>query len=189
MEQDTRIISTAEELKVVSDPFRLRIIGAYRESLEPLTVKGCADVLGEVPAKVHYHVKKLLAIDILELDHVEVVNGINAKYYKLQKQKIKLQLKETDDEGLATSLKHLNSLVISQLENFKIDFINMSRETFARKEKSPYETGWISSTHLYLSEAEFDELQAYIFNKVAKFDKRDDKKRRYVFMNGLSRKD
>ena len=81
MENDERIISTTEELEVLSDPFRLSIINAYREHGEPLTVKGCADILGEVPSKVHYHVKKLLKIDVLALDHIEVINGINAKYY------------------------------------------------------------------------------------------------------------
>lgn len=46
-----------------------------------MTVKEIADELGEVPAKVYYHVKKLEAIQVLYVEHTRLVNGIVAKYY------------------------------------------------------------------------------------------------------------
>lgn len=189
MDQDLRIISTTEELKIVSDPYRLQIIGVYRDYGKPLTVKGCADLLGEVPAKVHYHVKKLLSIDVLVLDHIEVINGINAKFYKLQKRGLKFQLEDTGDHPLEDDFKHIANLVISQLENFKIDFLNSSHKAMERKEKNPYEVGWLANYSLYLSEEEFDEIQTWIFKKIANYDKKGENKRKYLFISGLSPKD
>ncbi len=38
--------------------------------------------MGEVPAKVHYHVKKLESAGILKLQHTKEINGIVAKFYQ-----------------------------------------------------------------------------------------------------------
>ncbi len=55
-----RKISSDEEIKIFSDPYRMKIINAYIKAGKALTVKGVADLMGEVPAKVHYHVKKII---------------------------------------------------------------------------------------------------------------------------------
>ncbi len=188
MENDTRIISTAEELKVVSDPFRLRIIHAYSEHGQPLTVKGCADILGEVPAKVHYHVKKLLSIHVLELDHIEVVNGINAKFYKLPKARIQLQIEE-NEERLESNMKHITNVAISHLENFKLDFIKSTTEAVKDKGNNLYDVGWLSNTTLYLTNEEFDEVQKSIFDILDKYRQKDKDKNKYTMITGLSKKD
>jgi len=186
MKKDIRIISTNKELKIISDPFRLRIINVYRDQDIPLTVKQCADILGEVPAKVHYHVQKLLDIEILVLDHIEIINGINAKYYKLPKTKIQLQI-DDNDEKMGSSLNHVMNVAVSHLENFKIDFFNTTQKALNNKEDNQYEVGWLSSTHLYLSEEEFDELKSYIFEKLEKYNEKDDNKRKYTFITGISK--
>lgn len=188
MEEKTRIISTTEELKVFSDPFRLNIINVYREHEEPLTVKGCADVLGEFPAKVHYHVKKLLEIDVLVLDHIEVINGINAKYYKLVDSRFKIQLKEDTPDVIENNLKHVNNIMISQLEQFKMDFINMSQIALKKEAANQYDVGWFSLNKLYLSENEFEELEKLLLDFVTTHNKKDDSKREYSFLTGVSHK-
>ncbi len=188
MDKEIRVISTTEELKVISDPFRLQIINTYRRQDEPLTVKGCADMMHEVPAKVHYHVKKLLAVNVLVLDHIEIVNGINAKFYKLPNNSFKLAL-EDNDETMSTNLKYLTNVVISQLEGFKMDFIEVTQKAARDKEKNPHEIGWLSSSEIYLSEEEFDDVQTYIFNIIENKEKKDHKKKRYTFITGMSRKD
>jgi DNA-binding transcriptional ArsR family regulator len=189
MDQDMRIISTMEELKVISDPLRLQIIAVYREHGKPLTVKGCADILNEVPAKIHYHIKKLLSINILELDHVEVINGINAKFYRLIKKGLKLELEETNKDTMADSFKHISNVVISQLENFKIDFLNSANKAMDEKDKNLQDIGWLTNYTLYLTESEMDELKDLIFEKVSQFNKKDASKKKYIFISGLSRKD
>lgn len=186
---DVRYISTSEELEILSDPFRLSIINIFREHGKPLTVKGCADLMSEVPAKVHYHVKKLLKINILELDHIEVINGINAKYYLLPKVRFAVQIKNTDEETIKTNVKHLTNMSISQIESFKLDFLNMSQRALQRKEQSHYEVGWLSSNKIYLSEQEFDDLEKLLIDFIMKHDTKDDAKRKYAFLLGISRKE
>jgi len=71
-----------EEVKILFDPYRRRILKVYLDSEEPLTVKQVATILGEKPSKVHYHVMKLLRIGALELAKTEVIRQIIAKYYR-----------------------------------------------------------------------------------------------------------
>lgn len=81
--KDTIKLSTMEEIKTYSDPYRLRIITFLRNSKEEATVKEIADYLGEVPAKIHYHIKKLERAGIIELVRTKEIKGIIAKYYYL----------------------------------------------------------------------------------------------------------
>ncbi|QMS84702.1 winged helix-turn-helix domain-containing protein [Candidatus Xianfuyuplasma coldseepsis] len=186
---DVRIISTTEELEILSNPFRLSIINTFREHGEPLTVKGCADLMNEVPAKVHYHMKKLLKINVFELDHIEVINGINAKYYYLPKVRFSLQIKASDEETLKTNVKHLMNLSISQMESFKLDFIDMTQKATKLKEQNPYKVGWLSNNKIYLSEEEYDELQQLLIDFIMEHDKKDETKRKYSFLMGISYKE
>jgi len=188
MDKDVRIISTTEELKVISDPFRLRIINVYKEHEGPLTVKGCADILNEVPAKVHYHVQKLLSINVLVLDHVEIVNGINAKFYKLPNTTLQLQLDEADNQ-LESNLKHITNVAISQLENFKMDFLNSIQNASKNKIEDLYDVGWLSSTKVYLSEEEFSEVQKQLFEMLSKYKDKDENKKKYLLISGLSKQE
>ena len=188
MTDNIRYIGTEEELKILSDPFRLRIISTYVEHEKPLTVKGCADILNEIPSKVHYHIKKLLKIGILELDHIEVINGINAKYYFLPKTNFELRVDETTSAGLEKNLELLTNISISQIENFRMDFINSMQSAIKNKVESRYDVGYVSTSHLYLSEEEHDQLQKMIFDFIVGKQAYDSNKRKYSYILGLTKK-
>ena len=81
MPLNRRTVTTNEEFKILADPYRMSILNVFFQNKIPMTTKQVADELGEVPAKVHYHIQKLLKIELLVLDHIKVINGINAKYY------------------------------------------------------------------------------------------------------------
>lgn len=76
-------LTTLEQIKAYSDPYMLKIITYLRNNQESATVKEIADFFGEVPAKVHYHIKKLEKAGILELVKTKEIKGIIAKYYYL----------------------------------------------------------------------------------------------------------
>lgn len=61
---------------------------------KPSTVKQIADEMGDVPAKVHYHVKKLEMAGILRLNHTKEINGIIAKYYEPTAKTYKIENQE-----------------------------------------------------------------------------------------------
>jgi len=46
-----------EEVRIIFDPYRRRIIRVFLNSSVPMTVKQVADTIGEHPSKVHYHVR------------------------------------------------------------------------------------------------------------------------------------
>ena len=77
-----KVLRSLEEVKALSDPYRFKILNCFYEMKKPATVKQIADKLGEVPANIHYHVKKLEKFDIVRLHHTEEIRGIVAKYYK-----------------------------------------------------------------------------------------------------------
>ena len=60
-------LTTVERIRAFSDPYRLQIISTLRNFKRPATVKEISDEMGETPAKVHYHVKKLEKAGILVL--------------------------------------------------------------------------------------------------------------------------
>lgn len=120
--ENVRKIETDEEIKIFSDPYRMRIINAYIKAGKPMTVKGVADLMGEVPAKVHYHVKKLISIDILRLDHTEVINGITAKYYILTTDSFRVAYQNTSDQKAL--FDSTTNMMLSVVDEFKTDIVS-----------------------------------------------------------------
>lgn len=68
-------------IRVFSDPLHVRMLTALEDS-GPMTSAGLARIFNDEPARMHYHLKKMEQAGILELDHVEQVNGINARYLR-----------------------------------------------------------------------------------------------------------
>lgn len=188
MTEDMRIISTEEELKIFSDPYRLKIINVFQESDEPLTVKGCADIMGEVPAKVYYHVQKLLKINILVLDHVEVINGINAKYYKLTNKRFRVTFENTNQQDMFSQLNHVHGFLGQLLDDFKSDLINSTREAVENDIRVDSEIGLMSGSYIYLTEEEYQEVQDFLMKIGDDYGREKRGKKKYTFIGGIARK-
>lgn len=73
-------LETLEQLRAVADALRLRIMAQL--SHQPMTVTQLAAVLGEVPAKLHYHVHELEKVGLLKLVETREKGGILEKYYQ-----------------------------------------------------------------------------------------------------------
>ncbi len=187
MDKDFRVIKTEKELKVFNDPYRMKIIRTYQQSDDPLTVKGCADIMGEVPANVHYHVKKLLDIEILVLDHIEIINGINAKFYKLPKKSFTISLKGAEDEPTLSHLTHVHTIISNVIEDFKDNFMKSSAKAAENKSEELHETGLIASNHIKLTKEEFNEVSEYLTKLSKKYKNDKPGKKKYTFIGGLSR--
>jgi len=82
MDKKILVLKTDQDVKMVFDPFRKKIVIAYLDSDKSLTAKQVGELLDESPAKVNYHIKKLVNYGTLVLDKTENINGIIAKYYK-----------------------------------------------------------------------------------------------------------
>lgn len=187
MDENIRVISSEEELKIFSDPYRLKIINVFQANKEPLTVKGCADIMGEVPAKVYYHVKKLIKIDILELDHVEIINGINAKYYKLVKDRFSVKLENSDQQNMYRQLNHVQNLLVQVLDDFKEELISSTKNAVDNMVEKDSEVGMLSGSHIYLTEEEYKEVYELLIKISDSHTEKGPEKKEYSFIGGLSR--
>jgi hypothetical protein len=146
-----------------------------------MTVKAVADSLGEVPAKVHYHVMKLLSIDILELDHIEVINGINAKYYRLVTSEFKIDFASgSNTDNYEYHISQVESMVISIIDEYKAEIV--STATYRKKNTSSDTIfgGYISGDTLFLSKEEYVDLENEISDIIERYSKNSEGKSEYT---------
>ena len=182
MVQDTKVLRTDEEIKIFADPYRNRIIKAFLESATPLTVTQVANIMGEVPANVHYHLKKLLKINVLELHHIEVVKGINAKYYQLAYENFKLSTssEEVNETKVDKQFARIKELIFSEIDEFRKEVSIMPK--FDPNAEEP--RGIFGRRDIYLSTEEFSKLNKIITKFMAEKMVKDDTKNKYSVLLG-----
>ncbi|MGB8347128.1 MAG: helix-turn-helix domain-containing protein [Ktedonobacteraceae bacterium] len=73
-------INTLEQLRAVADTLRIRIIDLLID--HPMTVTQLGNALGLAPAKIHYHVRELEKVGLLELVEKREKGGVLEKYYQ-----------------------------------------------------------------------------------------------------------
>lgn len=109
-------LTTFESVRAFSDPYRLRIISTIRDFKRPATVKEISDAMGETPAKVHYHVKKLEKAGILSLVATKEINGIIAKYYEPTAERFVIKYDPHDEELAKVYLGEMQRMICGLYE-------------------------------------------------------------------------
>lgn len=77
--KEIHYIETIEELKVISDSFRVEIL--VNLGTTPQSGQELAEKMNVSRSKVHYHLKELEKHGFIEVVKQEVVNGIIQKFY------------------------------------------------------------------------------------------------------------
>lgn len=77
--KEVHILNSLEEINIVSDPIRLKILMTLGTS--PKTAQDLSDALGVSRSKIHYHLKILQQNGIIEVVDTELINGITQKYF------------------------------------------------------------------------------------------------------------
>jgi len=171
-----KILSNLEEIKVFTDPFRMKILFALDEA--PMTVKQLADMLGEIPSKVHYHVKELERIGVLEIVDKKEKAGIVEKYYYPTAESFRVEKIITKEEVWK---EHIGSLRDTMLKNASEDYRNyMSKKKDGDKEIFNYGI-------IHLTDEEFEDLGEKLKQLMEKSDKREDTKA-YTHIIGVFKK-
>lgn len=80
------IITELDQLKAISDPFRLQLLSMIAE--EAKTGQMLADELELPRAKIHYHLNQLLSYNIITVAHTMEKNSIIQKFYRPAAEKI-----------------------------------------------------------------------------------------------------
>jgi DNA-binding transcriptional ArsR family regulator len=73
-------LENLEQMRAIADGLRLRIMDHLTH--QPLTVTQLAEVLHEVPSKLHYHVRELERVGLVKLVETREKGGILEKYYR-----------------------------------------------------------------------------------------------------------
>lgn len=168
----TKVLSTEDEIRAFSDPYRFKILTNLWKFQKPATVKQIADAMGEVPAKVHYHVKKLEKVGILELSHTKEINGIIAKYYKTTAGSFRIKGSEFNPSVARGMLNKTQTIIAMLYDESKEVFLNYldkkSKSISDEKNKMQIEMGLISKSELYLTDNEVEEFEK-LLEKVKTF--------------------
>lgn len=172
--KDKKVLTTLEEVKAISDPFRYRILNTLTDMDGPATVKQIADKMKEVPAKVHYHVKKLEKVEIVKLVFTKEINGIIAKYYEPLATDFEIKCSKEVDEPAKNMLLAESQRMISEFyDESKNIFLNSTNKVI---EKSK---GTIINKDVYLTEEEAEEIIELMKSFFKKHKEEDSKKLKY----------
>lgn len=178
--EESKGLTTLEEIKAINDPYRLQIVFCFQRMGRPATVKEIADNMGEVPAKVHYHVKKLESAGILRLSHTKNVNGIIAKYYELTAKDFHIKVNNIDsDISKQVATQNVKLTVMAAYDSSKKIVVE---DTLDDKGIS------LGTNTLYLTDEKVMELRKMLreFVKTYKVDRGEEGAREYHLFNVLA---
>jgi len=181
--EKVKVLTTLEEVKAISDPFKYRILTSFYKLKEPATVKQIADTMNEVPAKVHYHVKKMEQAGILMLSHTKEINGIIAKYYEVTAENFEIKCeKELAEPNKKLMLAESQRMIAELYENSKNTFLDQLSYSSEINEKTSVR---LMMKDLYLTEEEGEEFFQYISDFIDKYSQEDrnteDRKKHHYF--------
>lgn len=154
-----KVLHTDQEVRIFNDPYRSRIMELFFiHKGKSFTSKQIADMLGEPPSKVNYHIKKLASIDVLHIDHTEMIYGITATFYILPYDTVAL-----DKESVTTNLyrKSVKDFRFHNYNIFKGRFENQFESVLDLADEDPSKDKfflfpWINT--LYVNEDEYMDL-------------------------------
>lgn len=102
-------IESVEQLRAAADPLRMRIGSALER--RAMTVTQLGALLDEAPAKIHYHVRELERVGLLQLVGTREKGGILEKYYRAVARNINVPgtilRGMSPDEGMAAANEQL----------------------------------------------------------------------------------
>jgi hypothetical protein len=169
--EEKKVLTTLDEVKAISDPYKYRILMSFYNIKEPATVKQIADSLKEVPAKVYYHVKKMEKLGILKLIYTKEIKGIIAKYY--EPTAATFDIKCTNEAMSANK-----NLMLAESQRLLGEIYDTSKNSFfdqliRSSEQGERTGGTLSLSDLYLTAEEAEEFANYFENFINRYESKD----------------
>lgn len=90
------LLTTKEELNIYMSPVRQQLLRMLSITGAPMTPKMLADKLQISASGAQHHIKKLISLGLIELDHTESINGITASFYKPAQVTVQIGLSRND---------------------------------------------------------------------------------------------
>lgn len=173
-------LTTLEEVQIFSVPYRIKILDCMYSMGVPSTVKNIADKMGETPAKIHYHVKKMEQVGIIKLVYTKNINGIIAKFYEPAAEQYHITHHEGMNEDNSKMLNKTQKAIASIYDESKKNFIDQLGK---EKENS---NAYTRGDEVYLTQEEFINMKIEldnIFRKYSSNDKQNSKTKYKTFFS------
>ncbi|WP_019123817.1 winged helix-turn-helix domain-containing protein [Brevibacillus massiliensis] len=178
-------VSDPEALKSLAIPERVKILELF-EDLEPRTAKQIATELGENAARLHYHVKELLRVGLLEQVDTRIKGSIIEKYYQPVAKVIQVNLRVMIEENA----QQLGDVMLSPIRTTEKDLLRtinrfVASDVDVRKEYS--DTFAFDVGELYLTKEERNQIIAEIGQILDKYKelKSGEGRRKFKYLNIL----
>ena len=157
-------IHSVEELRAIADVLRLRIIDLLQD--HPMTVTQLGEIMGMAAAKVHYHVRELEKVGLLQLVETREKGGILEKYYQPIAKDLSVSknlfLNVPPDESLAATSRWF--------EQVKDGFLQALRSALAHKDEEP--NLMLAFTHVHVTPKEYQQLGKQIYELIRPYESR-----------------
>lgn len=156
-------IETLEQLRAIADILRIHIIGLLEQ--RPMTVTQLGERLGLAPAKVHYHVRELERVGLVELVETREKGGILEKYYQPIAHEIgvnKALLSAPPDEAEAALRELLDQISAGYSQAFR---------RLVEQKESPVASGMsIGVSHIYVTQDDLRKLIRQFYETLKPFE-------------------
>jgi DNA-binding transcriptional ArsR family regulator len=162
--QEKYEIQTIEQLRAIADILRLRIIDLLQH--QPMTVTQLGDMLEMAPAKVHYHVRELERVGLLQLVETREKGGILEKYY----QPIAKDISVAKSLFLSVPLDESLAATSSWLDQLKEGFQRAFRIALEQKDEQPNLS--LGFSHVFVTAEEQKQIAQQIINVLKPYESR-----------------
>lgn len=150
-------LTTKKELSIYMNPVRQQLLRQLNLKNSPMTPKMLADKLNISASGVQHHIKKLMSLDLIQLDHTEIINGITASFYKPTYATVQIGLEKTDDTASQRDVL-MQSLLSQVYEGFQAQKGKVLKKYGSESCIAAGQLGDILTGILYLKESESEEL-------------------------------
>lgn len=158
-------IETIEQLRAIADTLRIRIIDLLER--QPMTVTQLGERLGLAPARVHYHVRELERVGLLELVETREKGGILEKYYQPIAHVI-----SADKALLTAPMDEAQATLRGLLDQISDGYLQAFRRRLDDQEDESFNAGMVSISHLYLTREEQHQVASQIYEILKPFETR-----------------
>lgn len=178
-------VTDPEALKSLAIPERVKILELF-EDLEPRTAKQIATELGENAARLHYHVKELVRVGLLEQVDTRVKGSIVEKYYEPVAKVIQVKLRLMIEENA----QQLSDIMFTPFRTTEKDLMRtlnhfVASDRDVRKEYN--DTFAYNITEFYVNQDERNQLVSDISDLLQKYKglKNEAGRRKFKFFDIL----
>lgn len=158
---DRVTLISKKELDIYMNATRQKLLRQLSIANAPMTPKMMADKLQISASGVQHHIKKLMLLGLVELDHTELINGITASFYRPAQ--VTVQIGLTQSDAFAEQREVLIQNSIAQVyDGFQKQ---MKKHIELHGDKDPYNLkrwGDIMSGVVHLNRQQSDDLMRLI---------------------------